>query len=395
MQTPATPITTAKEPILPPHICEAIAVGRLGDPFAWLGLRATDKGLRIACFDPGASHAWIVNAEGGKVVALERVHPAGVFAALLPHRKRGFDYRLAFHGDGRDWSVHDPYAFGPVLGDLDVHLLAEGSHQELYRRLGAHPVEHEGTAGTAFAVWAPNARRDGRIHAYRTLPVMEHPYDSTRLSWGLSADPFSGSITRRPARFGDAGGLHRLRRACHDAGLGVIARLGPGPFPVRSAWACPIRRHRALRARGSALGLPQGLEHADLQLRPARGVELPARQRAVLARALGIDGLRVDAVASMLYLDYSRRPGEWVPNLYGGRENLEAIAFLREVNRLVYARAPGRIDDRRGIDGLAGVSASTDQGGLGFSYKWNMGWMHDTLRITCRRNRSTEMASSP
>jgi len=172
-----TPARKAVEAVVPQHICEAIAVGRLDDPFAWLGLHQTDKGFRVVCFDPGASEAWIADANGRKLAALERVHPAGVFAARLRQRKKRFDYRLVFHGDGNEWTIQDPYKFGSVLGDLDIHLLAEGSHQELYERLGAHELKHEGVAGTAFAVWAPNARRvsvlgdfnfwDGRRHPMR------------------------------------------------------------------------------------------------------------------------------------------------------------------------------------------------------------------------------------
>ena len=126
-------------PVLPAHICQAIAEGRLDDPFAWLGLHETPEGLRAVCFAPGAAEARLSDAKGKVIAKLERVHPAGVFAVRMKRRKRRFDYRFAFHGDGKDWGGHDPYAFGPVLGDLDVHLLGEGRHRELYRCLGAHP----------------------------------------------------------------------------------------------------------------------------------------------------------------------------------------------------------------------------------------------------------------
>jgi len=502
MMTPRA-ATTVAAPVLPAAICNAIAEGRLADPFGWLGLHAGDGGLLAVAFDPGAERAWITTADGVRVAELERVHSAGVFAARVKRRKNRFDYRLAFHGDGHDWMVRDPYAFGPVLGDLDIHLLAEGAHRELYRRLGAHPLEHEGAVGTAFAVWAPNARRvsvvgdfnfwDGRRHPMRlrhgagvweiflpdvtagaaykfeivgahgdVQPLKADPlgfrqepppataslvhgvgpsardgewdaglaernsrrapiaiYEVHLGSWRrgdgdslLSYDdlaetlvpyavdmgfthveflpmaehPFAGSWGYQPvglyaptARFGDPGAFARLLRACHDAGLGVIADWVPAHFPSDP--------HGLVLFDGTHL-----YEHQDPRLGFHKDwntliYNFGRREVAnfLIANALfwlehvGVDGLRVDAVASMLYLDYSRNPGEWVPNIYGGRENLEAIAFLREVNRLIGERAPGRVTIAEESTAWPGVSRPLGEGGLGFDYKWNMGWMHDTL----------------
>jgi len=501
--TPTRKADEAADMLVPPHICEAIAVGRLSDPFAWLGLHQTDKGFRIVCFDPGASEASIADAKGRKLAALERIHPAGVFAARLTQRKKRFDYRLVFHGDGNEWTIQDPYKFGSVLGDLDIHLLAEGSHQELYERLGAHELEHEGVAGTAFAVWAPNARRvsvlgdfnlrDSRRHPMRlrqesevweiflpgvtagarykleivgphgdlqplkadplsfrqepapatasivhslsepavdpgwteSLPARHAPeapmsiYEVHLGSWRRGDDnqyltyddlaqalvsyavdmgfthveflpvaehPFSGSWGYQPvglfaptSRFGDPEAFGRLVRASHDAGLGVIVDWVPAHFPSDP--------HGLVLFDGTHL-----YEHADPKLgfhKDWNTLIYNFGRREVfnylVANALfwleqmGVDGLRVDAVASMLYLDYSRQPGEWIPNVYGGRENLEAIAFLREVNRLIAERSPGRITIAEESTAWPGVSRSIDQGGLGFGYKWNMGWMHDSL----------------
>ncbi len=496
------------EPALPGHVCEAIVTGRLDDPFRWLGMHETEAGLRVAAFDPGASQAWVTDAGGKDVAELARIHEAGVFAALIPRRKRRFAYRLRFHGDGKDWTVRDPYAFGPILSDFDAHLIAEGTHRALYTRLGAHPMRHEGVDGTAFTVWAPNARRvsvvgefnywDGRRHPMRhrhrpgcweiflpgvgpgarykfeivgvagdlqplkadpvgfahelppatasivhglpepprekawdrrvgALQAREAPvsvYEVHLGSWRraegdrwltydelaerlvsyaadmgfthleflpVSEHPFTGSWGYQPvglyaptARFGDPAGFRRLVRACHKAGLGVIVDWVPAHFP----------------ADPHGLGTFDGThlyEHAD----PRLGFHLDwntliynygRREVAnfLAANALfwleryGVDGLRVDAVASMLYLDYSRPADQWVPNIYGGRENLEAIALLREVNRLVAERYPGRVTIAEESTAWPGVSRPVEDGGLGFDFKWNMGWMHDTLEYMAK-----------
>ena len=201
--------------------------------------------------------------------------------------------------------------------------------------------------------------------------------------------------TSRSAMFAPTGALRRPRRIsrvssmrCHAAGIGVILDWVPAHFPTDA--------HGLARFDGTAL-----YEHED----PREGFHQDWNtliynfgrhevQGFLIASALHwlehfhVDGLRVDAVASMLYRDYSRKAGEWVPNIYGGRENLEAIEFLRHLNAVV-ARALSRRDhDRRGIDRLARRHAPVGEGGLGFTYKWNMGWMHDTLHYM-ERTRST------
>ena len=206
------------------------------------------------------------------------------------------------------------------------------------------------------------------------LPITEHPFDG---SWGYQ--PLG--LFAPTARFGPPEGFARFVDALPSRRHRRDPRLGAGAFPDRRARPGALRRHRALRARRSARGLPPRLEHLiyNFGRREVQGF--------LIANALywlehfHVDGLRVDAVASMLYRDYSRKAGEWVPNVHGGRENLEAIAFLRALQRRRRRALPRRDDDRRGIDRLArrhrGRSAN---GGLGFGYKWNMGWMHDTLR---------------
>ena len=491
---------------LPMDVAHAIADGRLDDPFAWLGPHAVDGGTRIVVFEPGAARAEIVPAKGRrKPVPLERVHDAGVFAAFVSGKP--FEYRLSFANDEAEWERHDPYRFGPWLGEMDLWLIAEGRHLELYDKLGAHPTTADGVEGTAFAVWAPNARRvsilgafnhwDGRRHPMRkhhaagvwdlfvpgvqrgdlykfeivgahghVLPQKADPvafqaekppaqasrvwgapqrpanptsgppidirspvsiYEVHLGSWRRTAGeaesgddsgrfltydelaetlvpyavemgfthleflpvsefPFSGSWGYQPvglfaptSRFGDAEAFGRLVEKAHEAGLGIILDWVPAHFPSDD--------HGLARFDGTAL-----YEHEDPRLGFHKDwntliYNFGRREVAnfLTANALywlerhNVDALRVDAVASMLYLDYSREPGEWLPNIHGGNENLEAIALLREVNSQVGLRCPGRATIAEESTAFPGVSKPVSDGGLGFHFKWNMGWMHDTL----------------
>ncbi|MET0178907.1 MAG: 1,4-alpha-glucan branching protein GlgB, partial [Novosphingobium sp.] len=209
------------------------------------------------------------------------------------------------------------------------------------------------------------------------LPVSEHPLDD---SWGYQ--PIGLFAPTR--RFGDPAGFARLVARAHAAGLGVILDWVPAHFPVDI--------HGLARFDGTAL-----YEHDDPRqgFHPDWGTAIYnfGRREVVntlIANALfwlevyGIDGLRVDAVASMLYLDYSRKAGEWVPNAQGGRENREAEAFLRELNRIVYDKFPDRMTIAEESTSWPGVSAPVHAGGLGFGFKWNMGWMNDTLAYIAR-----------
>ena len=204
------------------------------------------------------------------------------------------------------------------------------------------------------------------------MPVNEHPLDD---SWGYQ--PIG--LFAPTSRFGEPAAFARFVDRCHRAGLGVILDWVPAHFPVDP--------HGLARFDGTAL-----YEHAD-----PRRASIPTGARRsstsagtevanyLIASALfwldryHVDGLRVDAVASMLYLDYSRKEGEWLPNRHGGNENLEAVAFLRRLNETVYAQHPGAITIAEESTAWPAVSQPTFAGGLGFGFKWNMGWMHDTL----------------
>ncbi len=162
-----------------PFDAPAFLKGDCGDPDACFGMRAIPgKGLAVRAFLPRAGRVELLDGETGQAAAVMRmVHPEGVFEARLPERDRPFPYRFRVHGWGEPLDLDDPYRFGPILGELDAYLMAEGTHLRLYEKLGAHPAAQDGVAGVAFAVWAPDARRvsvvgqfnnwDGRRHLMR------------------------------------------------------------------------------------------------------------------------------------------------------------------------------------------------------------------------------------
>ena len=478
--------------------------GEHQDPHAILGAHRAAGGVVIRAFHPQTSGATVL-LEGGRAVPMEPIGD-GLWASAVGNvtEPAGLRYRLRLmFPDGTVWEREDPYRFGPTLGEMDLHLIREGTHERLYDVLGAHPRTHEGETGVSFAVWAPNARGvriagdfdrwDGRLMPMRSMgasgvwelfvpgigsgelykyevlgadgrlrlkadplafamqvrpetasrvwdssafewsdddwmrgraerdpyrspmaayevhlgswmrnddgswlgyreaseklvehcrrfgfthvelmPVAEHPFDP---SWGYQVTGYYAPT----ARFGSPDDFAAMVDALHRGGIGVIVDWVPAHFPSDDF---ALRRFD-----GTAL-----YEHADPQRgeHPDWGTLIfnfgrPEVRNFLVANALfwfdryHIDGLRVDAVASMLYLDYSRGDGEWTPNVHGGRENLEAVAFLRETNERAYGRFPGIVTIAEESTAFPGVTHPTYLGGLGFGFKWDMGWMHDTL----------------
>ncbi|MDM0014007.1 1,4-alpha-glucan branching protein GlgB [Variovorax sp. J22P168] len=252
-------------------------------------------------------------------------------------------------------------ARGAPLSIYEVHL---GS----WRRKNGHEwLDYRELADTL----VPYARDMGFTHI-ELLPVSEHPFDG---SWGYQ--PIG--LYAPTSRFGTPGDFRAFVEAAHAAGLGVILDWVPAHFPTDA--------HGLASFDGTALyeyADPREGFHNDWQTLIFNYARAEVRNYLV-GNALywleryGVDGLRVDAVASMLYRDYSRKPGEWVPNAEGGRENLEAIDFLRRMNRVIGVERPGAITLAEESTSFPGVTRPPEHGGLGFHYKWNMGWMNDTL----------------
>lgn len=478
----------------------------INQPLSVYGLHLdSDSGyVTFTTSQPQADVVKIIAKDTKKSVAtLDKINDQGLFYKKL-RRKSSFEYFLEITEGDNVYTLEDSYAFTPTLGELDIHLLCEGTHQYPYKVLGAQVAQQKGINGVAFSVWAPNASRvsvighfnnwDGRrtplqnvnfsgywnifvpnlvvgdLYKFELadssgnlLPQKADPFGSQAQyrpdtasivtanksyqwqdqqwlaerekrnaldaaisiyevhlgSWRRSADneflnyrdiadqlipytlemgfthiqlmpvsefPFDGSWGYQPvglfaatSRFGTAADFQYFVDECHKANIGVLVDWVPGHFPVDS--------HGLSQFDGTCL-----YEHAD----PRQGYhpdwntliynygrnEVANFLRASALHWLDrfhVDGIRVDAVASMLYLDYSREHGEWIPNQYGGRENLEAVAFLKRFNEELYSQYPGCFSVAEESTSWPGVSKPTEYGGLGFGYKWNMGWMNDSL----------------
>jgi 1,4-alpha-glucan branching enzyme len=351
----------------------------------------------------GTSFAvWAPNARGVRVVGElnywdGRAHPmrslgsTGVWELFVPGIGSGSCYKFEILGpDGRWRQKADPLAFATEVPPKTASRVYEsrytwGDEEWMTRRAQTSPERapmsvyevHLGSwrAGLSYADMADqlvaHVRDLGFTHV-EFLPVSEHPFGG---SWGYQVSSYFAPT----ARFGDPDDFRLLVDRLHQAGIGVIIDWVPAHFP-KDDWALADFDGTDL------------YEHPD----PRRG-EQPdwgtlvfnygrtEVRNFLVANAcywleeFHIDGLRVDAVASMLYLDYSRKEGQWTPNKYGGRENLEAVSFLQEMNATVYKRVPGAFTVAEESTAWPGVTRPTHLGGLGFGFKWNMGWMHDSL----------------
>ncbi|MET9393084.1 1,4-alpha-glucan branching protein GlgB [Streptomyces sp. NPDC006624] len=490
---PSGPVTTAAAPALSPQDRGRLLAGAHHDPHALLGAHPVPGGVVFRALRPFARSVSVV-IDGRRTALVSEGD--GLFSGVLPlDAIPAYTLHVAY--EGGEQQTHDPYRFLPALGELDLHLIREGRHEQLWQALGAQPMTHEGVAGTRFTVWAPNAqgvrvatdftywdgtqfpmrslgasgvwelflpdvgegtaykfeihsryghrflkadpmarrteeppntasivtashyewgdaewmahRADTPVHEapmsvyevhlaswrpgldYRQLaeelpryvkdlgfthvelmPVAEHPFHG---SWGYQVTGFYAPT----ARLGTPDDFRYFVDACHRAGLGVIMDWVPAHFP-KDDWALA-------RFDGEPLYEPgddRRAEHPDWGTYEFDFGRTEVRNFLVAnavywCEEFHIDGLRVDAVASMLYLDYSREDGQWEPNAYGGREDLAAMTFLQEMNATVYRRAPGVVTIAEESTAWGGVTRPTDTGGLGFGLKWNMGWMHDSL----------------
>nr|WP_202131738.1 1,4-alpha-glucan branching protein GlgB [Aurantiacibacter rhizosphaerae] len=495
----------------PAAAIDALFAGTQADPFALLGPHEGPDGTFARAMLPGAESAEAYSLRGVKIGKLKRVDDRGLFEGKLRGKPRPVKYKC--QGGGAEWWVTDPYSFGPVLGPLDDLLIAQGTHYRLFDKLGAHLIEHEGSHGVHFAVWAPNARNvsvvgdfndwdatrhpmrnrvdigvwelfipdiaEGRAYKYRIIGPdgVEQPLKADPYAFASELRPKTASITARPAkpdwgdeahrahwanvdprreaisiyevhagswqrddndwflswdemaerlipyvaemgfthieflpisefpydpswgyqttglyapsaRFGGPDGFARFVDGAHRAGISILLDWVPAHFPTDD--------HGLAMFDGTAL-----YEHADPRLgfHPDWNTAIYNFGRREVASFLvnnalfwaeqyHVDGLRVDAVASMLYRDYSRKDGEWIPNADGGRENWEAVDLLRAMNRAVHASHPGILTIAEESTSWPGVSQPAFEEGprtsLGFGFKWNMGFMHDTLQYMAR-----------
>jgi 1,4-alpha-glucan branching enzyme len=362
-------------------------------------------GVHFAVWAPNAQRVSVVgdfNRWDGRVHPMRLLLPHGVWEIFIPGIGPGDKYKFEIRTkSGTVFAKTDPYGMryelpprsaSIVAGNdryawRDEAWIAERGRQNswLDRPMSIYEVHlgswARGADGERFLSYreladrlVPYVSRMGFTHI-ELLPVMEHPFAG---SWGYQVVGFFAPTSR----MGDPDEFRAFVDACHEAGIGVILDWVPGHFPKDA--------HGLARFDGTALYEhedPRKGEHQDwgtLIFNYGRNEVRSFLFSSALfwLEQYHADGLRVDAVASMLYLDYSRAAGQWVPNKYGGRENLEAIDFLRTLNTLTHGELPGSITAAEESTAWPGVSRPVHLGGLGFTYKWNMGWMHDILAYT-------------
>ncbi|MET0503722.1 MAG: 1,4-alpha-glucan branching protein GlgB, partial [Luteibacter sp.] len=363
------------------------------------------NGVRFAVWAPNAQRVSVVgdfNSWDGRRLPMRKRVPAGVWELFVPGLLPGARYKYEIWGaDGSLTQRADPVALAAELPPSTASIVADPTafrwtDDDWMKHRGA--LHHAGSPLTIYELHAGSWLRgaDGkelhwdqlgeRLIPYvagmgfthiELLPVSEHPFGG---SWGYQP---LGQFAPT-SRFGTPEAFARFVDRCHEAGVGVIVDWVPAHFPtdihgLAHFDGTPLYEHADPRE-----GFHQDWNTLIFNLgRNEVSAFLVASALAWLER-FHVDGLRVDAVASMLYRDYSRKHGEWVPNQYGGRENLESIAFLRRVNQLVAERHPDCMTIAEESTAWPGVTQPVEQGGLGFTFKWNMGWMHDSLEYMSR-----------
>ena len=397
-------------PVLGPMDDYYIAEGTHLRLFDKLGAHALEfegvLGVHFAVWAPNASRVSVVgpfNDWDGRRHPMRNRRETGVWEVFAPNVGPGTTYKFEIVAqDGTLLPLKaDPYARQSELRPKTASVVADPSPFDWSDAKYLEQRSKKDWRRTPVSIYEVHLgswrkRADGSFMSYdqfseqlipyvkdmgfthiELLPISEHPYDP---SWGYQPT----GLYSPTARFGDPKGFKRFIDAAHKAGIGIILDWVPAHFPTDE--------HGLARFDGTAL-----YEHAD----PRQGFH-PDWNTAIFNfgrkevsafltnnalywfEEFHVDGLRVDAVASMLYLDYSRQPGEWVPNQFGGNHNLEAVAFLQRVNAEVYRRHPGALMIAEESTSWSGVSAPTFSGGLGFGFKWNMGFMNDTLRYMSR-----------
>ena len=491
---------------LDPATVHALVSGDVHDPFSLLGLHQENGTWWIRAWVCGAHACTLMPNDGGAAVPLTRTHVAGLFESALPQRSSHFPYTLSvqYVVGGPLVTIHDCYAFSPLVPTFDLDLFRAGRHHNLGDILGAHVLTVDGVQGTRFAVWAPNASRvsvvgdwnrfAGIAHPLRPRPTygvwelfvpgvrpgMLYKYEirtadgvvrvkADPFAWEAEAPPATASIVPTPdayawedqrwildratvdqmtqplaiyevhlgswkrgrepnawpnyrvlaqeliryakqigfthlellpvaqhpfegswgyqvtgqyapnSRHGSPDDLKWFVDQCHQAGLGVIVDFVPGHFPKDDFSLAKFDGTPCFEYADEREG-----EHKTWGTHVFNFRRPEVRNFLVAAalhwcRRYHIDGLRVDAVSSMIYRDYDREQGQWVANEQGGNANTEAVSLLQELTSTVRTQFPGVLTIAEESTAWKGVTASTDHGGLGFDLKWNMGWMHDTL----------------
>ena len=371
-------------------------------PYTFLGAHPNMvdgvAGVRFSVWAPNAQRVSVVgdfNAWDGRRHPMRSRGGGGVWEIFVPHAAIGDHYK--FELLSRTGTLlplkADPYARAAELRPGTASIVAPLPPARALPE-GRAAANLRDAPISVYELHAASWRRhaDGRLYTWdelaavlplyvadlgfthvELLPVSEHPFDG---SWGYQ----TLGMFAPTARFGPPEGFERFVAACHAAGLGVLVDWVPAHFPSDA--------HGLAAFDGTALyeyGDPREGFHIDWNTLIYNFGRHEVKNFLVGSalywiERLGVDGLRVDAVASMLYRDYSRKAGEWIPNVHGGRENLEAIALLRRANEVIGAECPGAFTVAEESTAFPGVSAPTFSGGLGFHFKWNMGWMHDTLQ---------------
>jgi len=371
-----------------------------------LGAHVVDGGVEFAVWAPLAAGVSVVGDFNNWEPGVTSLTPndSGVWEGFVPGVGPGALYKFAvLPAGGAGWAEKtDPYAFASELRPATASVVAEPTYVwndgEWMERRNRTRWEAEALSiyEMHFGSWRRDPADPDRFLGYREvaddlvayltdmrythvefLPLAEHPLDR---SWGYQVTGYFAPT----ARFGPPDDLRYLIDRCHQAGIGVFLDWVPAHFP------------RDTHALARFTGFPL-YEHGDPRLgeHPDWGTLIfdlgrPEVRSFLISNAVfwlseyHVDGLRVDAVASMLYRDYSRPEGQWLPNQYGGRENIEAIEFFRQLNDTVHEEVPGAVMVAEESTAWPSVTRPTADGGLGFDFKWDMGWMHDTLRYLSR-----------